>query len=355
MTEALPLLEVENLSVRFKTRGGLLTAVNQLSFTLAAGETLAVVGESGCGKSASALAIAGLLPRQARLDGSVRLEGRQLVGMPEKEMRRLRGARVGMIFQDPMSALNPVLSIGDQLIEAILAHRRISRAAARARAVELLAQVRIPEPDLRLADFPHRLSGGLRQRVVIAMALAAHPVLLIADEPTTALDVTIQAQILQLLAGLQRELGMALLLITHDLCVVAETADRVIVMYAGRKVEEQSVNGLFAGPLHPYTHGLMRSRPHFDPTGLRPHARLHEIPGVVPALSQMPQGCAFAPRCPLAQPACALAVPPLEQQAGAGLVACIRAMELPAVFKHSAADPRTAGEAPAQRRAVLAG
>jgi peptide/nickel transport system ATP-binding protein len=328
-----PLLEVDRLSVRFPTRAGLLTAVNEVSFTVAAGETLAIVGESGCGKSVTALALMRLLPAQATLSGSVRLAGEELVGLPEKRMRQLRGGRVAMIFQDPMSALNPVLTIGDQLVEAILAHQPLTRRQARERAAELLGKVRIPEPALRLNDYPHRLSGGMRQRVVIAMALASNPVLLIADEPTTALDVTIQAQILQLLKQLQNELGTALILITHDLGVVAETADRVAVMYAGRKVEEQPVAGLFHGSLHPYTRGLLRSRPRFDAIGVAGD-RLREIPGVVPTLAAMPAGCAFAPRCAHAQAACTARPPALEQHDRAW-VACVRADELAAVTSRS--------------------
>ncbi|WP_226504715.1 ABC transporter ATP-binding protein [Pseudomonas sp. MWU16-30317] len=303
-----PLLDVRNLRVEFGKPSTPLIAVNDLSLQVQAGETLAIVGESGCGKSVTALALTRLLHgSQARLSGSVRYRGESLSDLDERAMRAIRGRHIGMIFQDPMSALNPVMSIGDQLIEAIQAHHPLPRAQARARAVELLERVRIPEPHKRLDDYPHRFSGGMRQRVVIAMALAGGPSLLIADEPTTALDVTIQAQILHLLASLQREMGMGLILITHDLGVVAETADRVMVMYAGRKVEEQPVHGLFAHPRHPYTRGLIGARPALQLEAIGPgkrRVRLKEIPGMVPMLSQLPVGCAFAARCEHADVRC---------------------------------------------------
>ncbi|MFF7710885.1 oligopeptide/dipeptide ABC transporter ATP-binding protein [Pseudomonas sp. NPDC007930] len=317
-----PLLDVRHLRVEFGSATAPLVAVNDLSLHVHAGETLAIVGESGCGKSVTALALTRLLHgSQARLGGSVKYRGEELTTLSEAALRGYRGRHIGMIFQDPMSALNPVLTVGEQLIEAIQAHERLPRAQAQARAAELLALVRIPEPHKRLADYPHRFSGGMRQRVVIAMALAGRPSLLIADEPTTALDVTIQAQILQLLANLQRELGMGLILITHDLGVVAETADRVMVMYAGRKVEEQPVHGLFAQPRHPYTQGLIGARPalRFNPAATR--ERLREIPGMVPMLSQLPAGCAFAARCPRASAACEQQ-PPASAVAPAALVAC---------------------------------
>jgi peptide/nickel transport system ATP-binding protein len=300
-----PLLDVHGLRVEFGSPTQPLVAVNNLSFQVNAGETLAIVGESGCGKSVTALALTRLLnSSQARLGGSVKYRGAEIATLGERQMRDIRGRHIGMIFQDPMSALNPVMSIGDQLIEAIQAHDKLPRAQARARAVELLERVRIPEPTRRLDDYPHRFSGGMRQRVVIAMALAGRPSLLVADEPTTALDVTIQAQILNLLGNLQRELGMGLILITHDLGVVAETADRVMVMYAGRKVEEQPVHGLFGAPRHPYTRGLIGARPALQLNLAARRERLREIPGMVPMLSQLPAGCAFAARCENASPAC---------------------------------------------------
>jgi peptide/nickel transport system ATP-binding protein len=300
-----PLLDVRHLRVEFGSPKAPLIAVNDLSLQVNAGETLAIVGESGCGKSVTALALTRLLHgSQARLSGSVKYRGEEISTLDERQMRGIRGRHIGMIFQDPMSALNPVMSVGDQLIEAIQAHDNVNRAQARIRARELLEKVRIPEPQKRLDDYPHRFSGGMRQRVVIALALAGRPSLLIADEPTTALDVTIQAQILGLLATLQKEMGMGLILITHDLGVVAETADRVMVMYAGRKVEEQPVHGLFAAPRHPYTQGLIAARPalQVNPTARR--VRLREIPGMVPMLSQLPEGCAFAARCERASDAC---------------------------------------------------
>jgi len=317
-----PILAVEHLNIGFATRRGRLPAVHDLSFTLAQGETLAIVGESGCGKSITALALLGLVPAPGQVHGgAIRLEGHNLLGLGEAELRRLRGARIGMIFQDPMTALNPVLTVGEQIMEAILEHEPVGAPAARARAIALLDRVRIPDAARRFAEFPHRLSGGMRQRVMIAMALACAPAVLVADEPTTALDVTIQAQILELIDELKRENGTAMVLITHDLGLVAEHADRVLVMYAGRKVEERTAAALFANPLHPYTRGLIAARPRLSPGGER--RRLNEIPGAVPGLDAMPPGCAFAPRCSFAVPACSAAPPPLAP-AGDGLAACIR-------------------------------
>jgi len=327
LTPALaPVLAVDRLSIAFVNGKVHRRAVQDLSFTVARGETLALVGESGCGKSVTALSLLGLVPEPGRLDGgSVRLEGRDLVGLPEAELRRLRGARIAMIFQEPMTALNPVLTIGEQVMEAILEHERVSRRAARERAVALLERVRIPDAPRRFHDFPHRLSGGMRQRVMIAMALALSPAVLVADEPTTALDVTIQAQILDLIDELKRENGTAVVLITHDLGVVAQHADRVLVMYAGRKVEERATADLFSAPLHPYTRGLIAARPRLS-SGRAGRQRLAEIPGTVPSLAALPSGCAFAPRCALAEAACTVAVPPL-MPAGGGLVACLRSGE----------------------------
>ncbi|MGR7997211.1 MULTISPECIES: ABC transporter ATP-binding protein [unclassified Xanthobacter] len=321
------LLDVADLTVRFRTPSGRLTAVDRLSFQVAAGETLAIVGESGCGKSVTAMALLRLLKAPpAEISGThVRFDGTDLLPLSERAMRDLRGNRIAMIFQDPLSALNPVQTVGTQIIESLKRHTALRGAALRSRAVELLDLVRIPEPQRRVDDFPHRFSGGMRQRVMIAIAIAARPALLIADEPTTALDVTVQAQILKLLVSLQREFGMSLVLISHDLGVVAETADRVLVMYAGRKVEERPVADLFARPLHPYTRALMRARPTPGVT----RAFLDEIPGIVPSLADLPAGCAFAPRCGFAIDACRLRPPPLEPLAGAGAVACIRTHHAP--------------------------
>ncbi|MFG1420540.1 ABC transporter ATP-binding protein [Roseixanthobacter liquoris] len=319
-----PVLSVDRLNISFHTRGGVLRAVRDLSFSVSRGETLAIVGESGCGKSITALSLLGLVPPPGRVEGeAVRLEGRNLLGLSEGDLRRLRGARIAMIFQEPMTALNPVLTIGEQVMEAILEHEAVSRAAARDRALALLERVRIPDARRRFSDFPHRLSGGMRQRVMIAMALALSPAVLVADEPTTALDVTIQAQILDLIDELKRENGTAVVLITHDLGVVAEHSDRVLVMYAGRQVEARATADLFARPLHPYTRGLIAARPQLGAAGLG-RSRLAEIPGTVPSLAAMPAGCAFAPRCAIAEAACALAVPPLMPAPG-GAVACLRA------------------------------
>jgi len=316
-----PLLEVDDLSIRFVRRSSALTAVNKLSFSIDPGETLAIVGESGCGKTVTGLSLLGLLDRRtARVSGSVRLNGSEILGLSERNMRKVRGCRIAMIFQDPMTALNPVQKIGTQLVEAITAHENVSYAAARVRALELLERVRISEPKKRIDDYPHRLSGGMRQRVGIAMALAGNPSLLIADEPTTALDVTVQAQILRLLSDIQRELKMSIILITHDLGVVAETANRVLVMYAGRKVEEQTVYGLFDHPRHPYTRGLIRAKPQPGrEDGGR--TRLVEIPGIVPNLAELPQGCAFAERCPKTARQCTLQTPQLREM-GSAVVAC---------------------------------
>jgi peptide/nickel transport system ATP-binding protein len=316
-------LEVTGLTARFRDaagREGL--AVDDLSLSLAPGETLALVGESGCGKSVTAFSILRLLsePVGRIVGGRIVLEGRDLLSLPEAEMRSVRGNEIAMVFQDPMMALNPVLTVGDQIAEAIRAHRRLGATAAFERAVELLATVGIPEPRRRARDYPHRLSGGMRQRAVIAMALSCAPKVLIADEPTTALDVTIQAQILDLLRELQREFGMALLLITHDLGVVAELAQRVVVMYGGRKVEEAPADALFAEPLHPYTKGLMASVPEFG--SVCAAARLPEIAGIVPSIFDMPAGCAFAGRCPRVEPRCHRERPALRAAAPGHLVAC---------------------------------
>jgi oligopeptide/dipeptide ABC transporter ATP-binding protein len=303
-----PVLDIAGLHVSLFTRGGVLIAIDGLDLTVNAGETVALVGESGCGKTMTALAVMRLLP-----------DGRDLVGLSDHAMQRVRGERVSMIFQDPVSSLNPVTSVGDQLIEMLRAHTDLSVRAARGRAVELLDMVGIPAPVSRMDEFAHRLSGGTCQRVMIAMAIACAPRLLIADEPTTALDVTIQAQVLALLARLQRESGMATLFITHDLGVVAEVAQRVVVMYAGCKVEEAPLDDLFETPLHPYTKGLLGSTP---TPGVGRHRALVEIPGTVPELSERPPGCAFAPRCPEAFERCRVERPGFCHPSAGRLVAC---------------------------------
>jgi peptide/nickel transport system ATP-binding protein len=323
-------LDVRNLETVFFTNSGLFRAVDDLSFSVRRGETLAIVGESGCGKSVSALSIMRLVPNPPGriVGGTVVLEGIDLLALDEAEMRKIRGDRISMIFQEPMTSLNPVIRIGDQITEAVRLHRDMTRRQAWDKAVEMLRLVRIPEPARRALEYPHQLSGGMRQRAMIAMALACRPALLIADEPTTALDVTIQAQILALVLDLQKELGMGLILITHDLGVVAQTAQRVIVMYAGRKVEEADVETLFADPRHPYTRGLMASIPAVPSLQDKAEARLAEIPGTVPSLTNLPKGCAFAPRCSLAIARCREEYPPLQHWGGDHLAACWRAAEM---------------------------
>ncbi|MDR5781072.1 ABC transporter ATP-binding protein [Caballeronia sp. LZ065] len=325
------LLEVKDLSVAFTSRDGAAAlAVDNLSLDIAPGETLALVGESGCGKSTTALALMGLLSSPDAHVTSTRMQfdGTNLRTLDERRWQALRGGSIGMIFQDPLSALNPVRTVGRQIVEALTLHRGLRGRPARAEALELLRLVGIPEPARRFDDYPHRLSGGMRQRVLIAMALAGEPRLLIADEPTTALDVTIQAQILALLASLQRQSGMALLLITHDLGIVGQLAHRVAVMYAGRKIEERHVDALFDAPLHPYTQRLLRARPAPGSADGK-HARLSEIPGAVPAPGLAPGGCAFAPRCAFAQTQCRAATPDWQETgeaAGSG-VRCVRATD----------------------------
>jgi len=322
-------LDVKNLQTVFFTSSGLFRAVDDVSFKVRRGETLAIVGESGCGKSVTALSIMRLVPDPPGriVGGSVALEGTDLLGLDEAEMRAIRGNRISMIFQEPMTSLNPVMRIGDQITEAVRLHRTITGKEAWKTAVDMLRLVRIPEPEQRAREYPHQLSGGMRQRAMIAMALACRPVLLIADEPTTALDVTIQAQILALIVELQKELGTGLILITHDLGVVAQTAQRVIVMYAGKKVEEATVEALFENPRHPYTRGLMASMPAVATFGSNSDARLVEIPGMVPSLTNLPPGCAFAPRCTLAIERCRAEYPPLQDWGDDHLAACWRAAE----------------------------
>ena len=313
------LLEVSDLGTWFYTRQGIVKAVDGVDFEVAAGETLAIVGESGCGKSMTALSLMRLIPDPPGriVSGSIKLAGRDLLKISEEEMRDVRGNEISMIFQEPMTSLNPVMTIGKQISEALILHRDMDRKQAMKRAIEMLELVRIPEPAQRAKEYPHQLSGGMRQRAMIAMALACNPKVLIADEPTTALDVTIQAQILELIVELQREFSAAVLLITHDLGVVAETAHRVIVMYAGRKVEEATVGELFARPLHPYTVGLMNSIPRLDlmrGQTDRSNERLQEIPGIVPPLFDLPPGCAFAPRCSRADEKCRSERPAYEEK-----------------------------------------
>ena len=323
-------LDVKGLQTVFFTNSGLFKAVDDVSFRVRRGETLAIVGESGCGKSVTALSIMRLVPEPPGriVGGSVMLEGTDLLALDEMRMREIRGNRISMIFQEPMTSLNPVMRIGDQITEAVRLHRAMSRKEAWDQAVEMLRLVRIPVPERRAIEYPHQLSGGMRQRAMIAMALACRPALLIADEPTTALDVTIQAQILALVLDLQKQLGMGLILITHDLGVVAQTAQRVIVMYAGKKVEEADVATLFANPKHPYTRGLMASIPSVPLRGANSDVRLIEIPGMVPSLTNLPQGCACAPRCKFALPRCRQEYPPLEDWGGGHLAACWRAAEI---------------------------
>ncbi len=340
------LLDVRDLQTRFATDEGELGAVDGVSFEIEAGQTLAVVGESGCGKSVTALSIMGLLPHPAgRVSaGSVRFEGKELIGLPLSELQDLRGNAMAMIFQEPMSSLNPAFTIGEQIVETLLRHRPLSRAQAEARALDALRQVRMPAPEQRLHEYPHKLSGGMRQRAMIAMALSCEPRLLIADEPTTALDVTIQAQILDLMRTLQAETGMAIVLITHDLGVVAEMADRVLVMYAGQAVEQASAQQLFSEPQHPYTVGLLGAVPGLDdsadldepgePEQADPRrARLAAIAGQLPNPLRLPPGCRFAARCPFVQDRCREQAPLLRDVGNGHLAACWRAPLDPATLR----------------------
>ena len=321
-----PVLKVDDLHTRFFTRDGVVRAIEGLSLTVQEGEVLGIVGESGCGKSVTALSIMRLIPPKAGriVQGSVQFEGKDLALLSDAEMRTIRGNQIAMVFQEPMTSLNPVHSIGAQIAEAVQIHQGLSKSAAMARAVEMLKLVHIPDPERRVSDYPHQFSGGMRQRVMIAMALSCNPKLLIADEPTTALDVTIQAQILKLMVELNGRVGASILLITHDLGVIAETAQRAIVMYAGRKVEEADTPTLFANPLHPYTRGLLRSIPKRNARGRRSNirGRLEEIAGIVPSLREEIAGCPFAPRCSMAVPRCSQEPPPLEAHGARHLVAC---------------------------------
>jgi len=327
MSNAETVLDVRGLKTYFFTRRGVVKAVDDISFSVRAGETLAIVGESGCGKSITALSLIRLIPSPPGriLGGSVTLDGTDLLQLDEAEMRNLRGNKISMIFQEPMTALNPLLTIGRQVAETLILHQGLSRADAQSKAVEMLRHVKIPEPEQRAKEYPHQLSGGMRQRAMIAMALACNPRVLIADEPTTALDVTIQAQILELIVELQRDFGTAVILITHDLGVVAETAHRVVVMYAGRKVEEAPVTELFHRPLHPYMRGLLASIPRVGMTARASEdatVKLEEIPGIVPPLNELPPGCAFAPRCARADDRCRAEYPVFEEKLPDHFAAC---------------------------------
>jgi oligopeptide/dipeptide ABC transporter ATP-binding protein len=322
MANGQSLLEVRGLEVTFETSGGTLRAVDGVSYDLAPGRTLGIVGESGGGKSMTALAILGLVPAQGSITGGrVALDGVDLTGLGEAGMEAVRGDRIAMIFQEPMTSLNPVLTIGEQIAEVYLIHRKASRKEALGEAVELLARVRIPDAAARAMDYPHQMSGGMRQRAMIAMALACRPALLIADEPTTALDVTIQAQILELMLEIQDEMGMAIQFISHNLGVISEVADEVAVMYAGRIVERAGAGTIFATPLHPYTKGLIETVPVIG----RRARRLPAIPGVVPDLMHLPSGCRFSDRCPLADRACREAEPELTDTGGGHFAACFKA------------------------------
>lgn len=305
------ILEVENLTTSFKTERGIMKAVDGVSFYTKKGEILGIVGESGCGKSVTSQSIMRLYDEKylARIEGKVLVEGKDILSVPIKEMQKIRGNIISMVFQDSLSSLNPVIKIGDQIEEALLIHTDMNKKQARERALEMLKLVGIPGYEQRIDQFPHELSGGMRQRVMIAIALSCNPKILIADEPTTALDVTIQAQIMDLIVQLNRQIGMSVMLITHDLAVVAETCDRVIVMYLGQIVEEADVKDIFINPLHPYTQGMMESVPQLDG---EKRDRLFVIKGTVPLLSQIPQGCRFAPRCPYADEHCRTEMPELK-------------------------------------------
>jgi len=325
-------LEIDDLRTHFFTQAGVVRAVDGVSYTVRAGETLGVVGESGCGKSVTALSVLRLVadPPGRIVGGKIRFGGANLLDLSENEMEGIRGNEISMIFQEPMTSLNPLLTVGRQISEAITVHQGVSARGAMNKAVEMLRRVSIPEPERRVHAYPHQLSGGMRQRVMIAMALSCNPKVLIADEPTTALDVTIQAQILELMRELQETFGTAIILITHDMGVVAENADRVVVMYAGRKVEEASARTLFEQPGHPYTRGLLDSIPKLDVVAHEDarRIRLNEIEGMVPSLHNLPKGCTFAPRCEFATDQCRAAYPPLLQHRPGHVIACWHADKL---------------------------
>lgn len=321
------LLEVRNLVTEFDTDEGVVRAIDDVSFAAESGKMLGIVGESGCGKSVTALSIMRLLPQPMGkiVSGEICFEGRDLSRLSLEQMHKVRGGEIGMVFQEPMTALNPVHTIGRQITEVLLLHKNISAQQAIKEAVAMLDRVGIPSPDIRMTEYPHQLSGGMRQRVVIAIALACSPKLLIADEPTTALDVTIQAQILELIKELQADMGMSVILITHDLGVIAETCDDVVVMYAGKVAEKGSVYDLFDNPSHPYTQGLLASIPRLDSV---PKTHLNVIEGMVPGLLDLPPGCRFENRCPQRQSACTIAPPPIEQISDSHQVRCLRWKEL---------------------------
>lgn len=338
------LLEIHNLQTHFQTRAGLVRAVDGISFYLDRGELLGLVGESGCGKSITALSIMRLIAPPGRIvAGEIMFDGKDLLRLSDREMRQMRGDDIAMIFQDPMTSLNPVFTVGEQIEEALRLHRKLSRREARLATIEAMREVAIPDPGRRVDDYPHQLSGGMRQRVMIAMALACNPRLLIADEPTTALDVTIQAQILELLNDLRKQRELAVLLITHDLGVVAEVADRVAVMYTGRIVEESPVAELFARPRHPYTEGLLRSVPKLTAEDVIKKERLETIEGTVPRPTDLPPGCHFAPRCPHRMPRCTAGEIPLYELEGDVTVRCVL-YDLAATVQQTgtAADERSA-------------
>jgi len=322
--EASPLLEIRGLKTHFATDDGMVQAVDGVDLTIARGETLGVVGESGCGKTVTAMSVLKLIPMPPGriVAGQILYQGRDLAPLDNAEMDRIRAKDIAMVFQEPMTSLNPVYTIGEQIAEVVRKHEGLGRKAAVDKTIEMLRLVQIPNPEKRYNDYPHQFSGGMRQRVMIAMALSCNPKLLIADEPTTALDVTIQAQILELLQDMKSRFGMAIMLITHAMGVVAETAQRVVVMYAGKVIEEAPVDQLFANPRHPYTQGLIRSIPHIDKAATQ-KARLEAIPGVVPSLLRPPPGCRFAPRCRYAMAKCREAVPPLFDIGGGHRVACV--------------------------------
>ncbi len=338
-----PVLDVVDLQVEFRTDEGRVQAVRGVSYQLRRGEVLGIVGESGSGKSVTSLAVMGLLPGSARVAGSVRFTGTELLGASESQLRRVRGQGISMIFQDPMTSLNPVYTVGYQVVEAIRAHHDLTRDAARSKAVELLGRVSIPDPTQRVDNYPHELSGGMRQRVVIAIAMANHPEVIIADEPTTALDVTVQAQVLETLRTAKQETGAAMVLITHDLGVIAGQADRVLVMYAGRVVEAGTVEDIFYAPRMPYTLGLLGSQPRLDER----RQRLHPISGAPPSVINIAPGCPFAPRCPLAAPVCQIEEPPLAATSTSGhLSAChfsdqLDGLEPGEVFRPLSQDSRS--------------
>lgn len=317
------MLDIKNLDISFLTSSKKIKVVNDLNFSIGESEVFGLVGESGCGKSLTALSIIGLLPENAIAEGSIIFKGENLLSLDRESMRRLRGKEISMIFQEPMTSLNPVLTIGYQISEVLITHLGLSKKEALERSIDLLRSVKIPSPEIRIKEYPHQLSGGMRQRVMIAMAIACNPSILIADEPTTALDVTIQSQILSLLQNLRKEMGMSLLLITHDLGIISENANRVAIMYAGRLFEVANTEELFINPLCPYTRGLLESLPVTKGVSLKP------IPGFVPRPDALPEGCKFSNRCRFAIPACNEREPDLEEISEGHLVRCLRARELP--------------------------